>query len=113
MVTILMMSVKMVTLGLLGNRVLLLGNEGNSVFGVSDKFSKHDISLTPGKSFGYPKQMHATYSITKDYNYGVNQTSRKTLLHCSDSASRENSVQVLATTTNSGSERKQILIKPK
>ena len=29
--------------------------EGNRVFGVSDKFSKHDVSLNSGKSFGYPK----------------------------------------------------------
>ena len=61
--------------------------------------------------------MHATYSITKDHNYGINQTHGKTLVHCSGSASRENSVQVLAKTTNSGSERNkflsnQIKIKP-
>ena len=53
--------------------------------------------------------MHATYSVTKDHNYGINQTSRKTLVHCSSSASRENSVQVLATTTNSGSEKNKFL----
>ena len=41
------------------------------VFGVSDKFSTHDISLTSGKCFGYPKQMHVTYSVTKDHNYGM------------------------------------------
>ena len=67
--------------------------------GDSDKFSKHDVSL------GYPKQMHATYSITKDYNYGIDQFPRKTLVHCSGSTCRENSVEVLATTTNSSSER--------
>ena len=33
-------------------------SEGNRVFGVTDKFSKHDINLSSGKSFGYPKQMH-------------------------------------------------------
>ena len=49
--------------------------------------------------------MHATYSITKDHNYGIDQFPRKTLVHCSGSASRENSVEVLATTTNSSSER--------
>ena len=70
----------------------------------SDKCSKHDVSIASGKSFGYPKQMRATYSVTKDHNYGINQTLRKTLVHCSGSAFRENSVQVLAT-TNSGSGR--------
>ena len=49
--------------------------------------------------------MHATYSITKDCNYGIDQFPRKTLAHGSDSTSRENSVEVLATTTNSSSER--------
>ena len=53
--------------------------------------------------------MHATYSVTKDHNYGINQTPRETLVHCPGSASRENSVQVLATTTNSGSERSKFL----
>ena len=80
-------------------------SDGNRVFSVSDKFSEHDISLTPGKSFGYPKQMYATYSINKDHNYGINQTPKKTLIDSSGSASRVNSVQVLATTTNSRSER--------
>ena len=56
----------------------------------SDKFIKHDVSLTSGKSFGYPKQIHTTYSVTQDHNYGINQTPRKTLVHCSGSASREN-----------------------
>ena len=41
------------------------------VFGVSDKFSTHDVSLTSGKCFGYPKQMHVTYSVTKYHNYGM------------------------------------------
>ena len=31
-------------------------SEENSAFEVSDKFSKHDVSLTPGKSFGYPNK---------------------------------------------------------
>ena len=53
--------------------------------------------------------MYATYSVTKDHNYGINQTSRETLVYCLGSASRENSVQVLATTTNSGSERSKFL----
>ena len=70
-------------------------SEGNRVFGVSDKFSKHDVNLTSGKSFGYPKQMHATDTITKYHNYGINQTPRKTLVHCSGSVYRKNSVQVL------------------
>ena len=53
--------------------------------------------------------MCATYSVAKDHNYGINQTlSRETLVHCPGSASRENSVQVLAT-TNSGSERNKFL----
>ena len=30
-------------------------SDGNRVFGVSDKFSKHDVSLNPGKRFGYTK----------------------------------------------------------
>ena len=84
-------------------------SEGNRVFGVGDKFSKHDFSATLGKSFGYPKQMYATYSITKDHNYGINQTPRKTLVHCSGGASRENSMLVLAATTNSASERNRFL----
>ena len=83
---------------LLQNLGLCNTSEGNRVLGVSDKFSKHDVSLTSGKSFGYLKQMHATYSITKDHNYGINQTPRKTLVHCPGSACRENSVQVYATT---------------
>ena len=78
-------------------------------FGVSDKFSKHDVSLTPGKGFGYTKQIHATYSVTKNHNAGINQTPRKTLVHCSGSASRETLVQVLATTTNSGIESNKFL----
>ena len=52
--------------------------------------------------------MRATYSVTKDHNYGINQTPRETLVHCPGIASRENSVQVLAT-TNSGSERSKSL----
>ena len=75
-------------------------SEGNRVFGISDKFSKHDISLVSGKSFG---------SVTKDHNYGINQTPRETLVHCLGSASKENTVQVLATITNSGSERNKFL----
>ena len=67
---------------------------------VSEKFSKDDISLTSGKSFAYPKQMHATYSVSKDHNYGIKQTPRETPIPCSGSASRENSLQVLATVTN-------------
>ena len=53
--------------------------------------------------------MLATYIVIKDHNYGINQTPSKTLVHCSGSASRENSVQVLVTTTNSGSERNKFL----
>ena len=53
--------------------------------------------------------MRATYSVTKDHNYGINQTPRETLVHCLGSASKENSVQVLATITNSGSERNKFL----
>ena len=70
-------------------------SEGNRVFGVTNKFRKHDINLTSGKSFGYPKQMHTTDTITKYHNYGINQTPRKTLVHCSGSVYRKNSVQVL------------------
>ena len=89
-------------------------NDEKRVFGVSDKFSKHDVSHTSGNGFGYPKQMHATYSVTEVHNYGNNQTTpRKTLVHCSGGASRQNSVQVLGTTTNSGSERKGFLSKQK
>ena len=79
------------------------------VIGVMDKFSKHDVSLTSGKSFGYPKQMHANYSVTKDHNYGIDQTPRKSFVYCPGSAFRENSVQVLAITTNLGSERNKFL----
>ena len=53
--------------------------------------------------------MHVTYSVNKDHNNGINQTPRTTLVHCSGSASSENSVQVLATTINSGSERNKFL----
>ena len=53
--------------------------------------------------------MRATYSVTKDHNYGINQTPRETLVHCLGSASKDNTVQVLATTTNSGSERNKFL----
>ena len=82
----------------------------NRVFGVSDNFNKHDVSLTSG----YPKQMHATYSVTKDHNYGINQTPIGTLVHCSGSASRENSVQVGSCNNNKFKQwEKQILIKPK
>ena len=55
--------------------------------------------------------MRATYSVTKDHNYGINQTPRETLVHCPGSASRENSGQLLVTTTNSGSERRKFLSK--
>ena len=61
-------------------------SEGNRVF--------DDINLSSGKSFGYPKQMHTTDTITKYHNYGINQTPRKTLVHCSGSVYRKNSVQV-------------------
>ena len=53
--------------------------------------------------------MHATYSVAKDRNYGSKQTPRKTLVHCSGSASMENSAKVLGTTTNSDSERSKFL----
>ena len=66
-------------------------NDEKRVFGVNDKFSKHDVSHTSGNGFGYPKQMHATYSVTTVHNYGNNQTTpRKTLVHCSGGASRQN-----------------------
>ena len=55
------------------------------------------------------QQMHATYSVTKGHNYGIKQTPRKTLVHCSGSASMENFVQVLVTTKNSGNERNKFL----
>ena len=42
-------------------------------------------------------------------NYGIKPNPRKTLIHCSGSVSGENSVQVLVTTTNSGSERNKFL----
>ena len=77
--------------------------------GVSDKFRKNDVSFGSGKSIGYPKQMRTTYSVTTWQNYGINQTPRETLIHRSGSASRENSVQVFATRTNSGSERNKFL----
>ena len=80
------------------------------VSGISDKFSNHDVSIASGKSFGHLKQMRATYSVAKDHNYGINQTPRETLVHCPGSASRENSAQVLTTTTNSGSERSKFLL---
>ena len=53
--------------------------------------------------------MNATYSITTDHNYEINQTPRKTLVHCPGSACRENSVQVYATTRNPGNERNKFL----
>ena len=53
--------------------------------------------------------MYATYSITKDHNYGINKTPRKTLVYYSVSASRENSMQVLEATTSSGSDRNKFL----
>ena len=53
--------------------------------------------------------MRTTYSVTTWQNYGINQTPRETLIHRSGSASRENSVQVFATRTNSGSERNKFL----
>ena len=84
-------------------------SEGIRVFGISNKFSKHDVSLASGKSFGYPKQVRATSSVTKDHNYGINQTPKETLVHYPGSASRKNSVQVLATTTISGSKRSKFL----
>ena len=42
--------------------------ESSRDFSSSDKVSKHDVSLASGKSFGFPKQMHATYRVTKDHN---------------------------------------------
>ena len=63
----------------------------------------------PQKGFGYPKQIHVSYSVIKDRNYGINQTPRKTIVHCSDTAFKENSAQVLVTTTNLGSERNKFL----
>ena len=53
--------------------------------------------------------MHATYSVTKDHNYGIDETPKKSLVHCSGSASRDNSVKMLATTANSGSEKDKFL----
>ena len=53
--------------------------------------------------------MHRTYSVTKAHSYGINQTPRKTFVQCSCSTSTENSGQVLATKTNSGSERNRFL----
>ena len=67
------------------------------------------LALPQEKDLDIQKQMHATYSVTKDHNYGINQTPRKTLVHCSGGASRENSVLVLAATTNSASERNRFL----
>ena len=67
------------------------------------------LVLPQEKVVGYPKQVRATYSVTKDHNYEMNQPPRATLIHCSGSASRKNSMQVLATTTNSGSEKNKFL----
>ena len=56
--------------------------------------------------------MHATYSVTKDHNCRINQTSRKNLIHCSGTASRENSVELFVTKTNSGNERNKFCSNP-
>ena len=93
----------------LGFVINLKKSQLTPVKGVSDKFSKYDVTLTLRKRFGCPKQMYATCSVTKDHNYGINQTPRETLVHFSGGASRENSVQVLAATTNLGSERNKFL----
>ena len=37
--------------------------------------------------------MQRACSVTKDHSHEINQTPRKTLVHCSGSASRDNSVQ--------------------
>ena len=42
--------------------------ESSRDFSSTDKISKHDVSLASGKGFGFPKQMHATYRVTKDHN---------------------------------------------
>ena len=76
--------------------------ESSRDFSSTDKISKHDVSLASGKGFGFPKQMHATYRVTT-----INQTPTKSLVHYLGSASRENSVQVLAATINPSSERKK------
>ena len=53
--------------------------------------------------------MHATYIFNEDHKYENNQTPRKALLYYSSSTLRENSAQVLATATNSHSERIKFL----
>ena len=53
--------------------------------------------------------MHATYNVTKYHNNEVNQSPRKIFVHFSVSASQKNSGQVLATATNSGSDRNKFL----
>ena len=58
-------------------KVAIKTREGNTVFGLSCKFSKYDVNLTSRKRFGYPKQMHATNSVTKGHNYGISQTPRE------------------------------------
>ena len=74
-----------------------------------DKFKEVTTNTLPQKGFGYPKQIHVSYSVTKDRNYGINQTPRKTIVHCSGTAFKENSAQILVTTTNLGSERNEFL----
>ena len=57
-------------------------SEGSRVFGVSDKFSKHGVSLNSGKNFRYPKQMHATYNTWNLVISGKDKTYQCPGAHC-------------------------------
>ena len=78
--------------------------ESSRDFSSSDKVSKHDVSLASGKVLDFQNKCMQLIESPKTT---INQTPTKSLVHYSGSASRENSVQVLAATINPSSERKK------
>ena len=67
------------------------------------------LALPQKERFGYPKQIHVKLQRHQRPQLWNNQTPRKTIVHCSGTAFKENSAQVLVTTTNLGSERNKFL----
>lgn len=54
-------------------------SKGEIISGINHKLINNP-SPNQGKSFGFPKRVHSTFSCTLDHHYGINQTLRKTFL---------------------------------
>ena len=55
-------------------------SKGEIISGINHKLINNNPSSNQGKSFGFPKRVHSTFSCDLDHHYGINQTLRETFL---------------------------------